>query len=187
MQPAARGRGAQLDSSFSRAFAKASFTAGATVAPAPLAGHCELQRVLLWAEAEVHPAVKYLKCKKPGALGGRAKTQTTSEEMQAAQGWRKPWAESSLCAINKALESEEWDSSGEGRAARGSGRQEPTGPGSRSDCLSPGGDSPTEGQMAFPGPHLAAPLLSTGWVFRRTPALASHSAFPVCCPCVAGP
>lgn len=69
MQPAARGRGAQLDSSFSRAFAKASLTAGATVAPAPLAGHCELQRVLLWAEAEVHPAVKYLKCKKPRALG----------------------------------------------------------------------------------------------------------------------
>lgn len=45
--------------------------------------------------------------KSPGHWGGREKTQTTSEEMQAAQGWRKPWAESSLWAINKALESEE--------------------------------------------------------------------------------
>jgi hypothetical protein len=69
MQRPARGRGAQLDSSFPPASEKASLTAGQKIAPAPLAGHCELQRVLLWAEAEVHPAVKYLKCKKPRALG----------------------------------------------------------------------------------------------------------------------
>lgn len=45
-----------------------------------------MQRVLLPAEAEVHPAVKYLKCKNPRAPGGGEKTEATSEEMQAALG-----------------------------------------------------------------------------------------------------
>lgn len=45
-----------------------------------------MQRVLLQAEAEVHPAVKYLKCKNLRAPGGGEKTEATSEEMQAALG-----------------------------------------------------------------------------------------------------
>lgn len=59
----------QLDSSFSKSFEKASVTAGEKIAGAPVADHCEMQSVLLWAEAEVHPAVKYLKCKNPRLLG----------------------------------------------------------------------------------------------------------------------
>lgn len=80
------GEAPQLDSSFSQSFEKASLTAGEKIAPVPLADHCGKQRVLLLAEAEVHPAVKYLKCKNPRAPGGGEKTEATSEEMQAALG-----------------------------------------------------------------------------------------------------
>lgn len=87
-------QGAQLDSSFCGVFAKGSLTAGEKIAPAPLSDHCELQRVLLWAEAEVHSAVKDLKCKKAQSSGVGSGGAATSEEMQAAPGgWRKPWAE----------------------------------------------------------------------------------------------
>lgn len=66
------GRGAQLDSSFSESLEKASLTAGEKRAPAPLGSIVKRKASFFGAEAEVHPAVKHLKCKSPRpAAGGR--------------------------------------------------------------------------------------------------------------------
>lgn len=187
MQPAARGRGAQLDSSFSRAFAKASLTAGATVAPAPLAGHCELQRVLLWAEAEVHPAVKYLKCKKPRALGEGRRQRPRQRKCKLPRGGGsrglrvhfeqsiRPQSQRSKTVPERAEPPE----------AQG-GKSQP-GLEAAQIASAPVGTVLLKDRWHFLDPTGLLPSYRpTGWILCRTPAPASHSTFPVCFPCEAG-
>ena len=166
----------QLDSSFSRPFEKASLTAGEKLAPVPLAGHCEQQRVLLLAEAEVHPAVKDLKCKNPRPRGGGERTEATSEEMQAAPGVEETvgWG-SWLWAINKAFrEPRRKNSSGERAASSGPGTASipPAGGLQPSGSPAPGGQSePTAVATWCPGVLLlSAHLLQKDEVpdIRRT-------------------